>query len=94
LCYRVGMYVKVRVRTGAKKESVEQLKGDRFAVSVKEPAERNQANERVVELIAAHFKSLLPRSASRAATTRPPKSSQFYKKKKARISPGLEYHLE
>ncbi len=50
------MYVKVRVRTGAKKESVEQLTGDRFAISVKELAERNQANERVVELIAAHFK--------------------------------------
>jgi uncharacterized protein YggU (UPF0235/DUF167 family) len=50
------MYVKVRVRTGAKRESVEQLKGDRFAISVKEPAERNQANKRVVELIAAHFK--------------------------------------
>lgn len=50
------MYVKVRVRTGAKKESVEQLGGDRFAISVKELAERNQANERVVELIAAHFK--------------------------------------
>ncbi len=50
------MYIKVRVRTGAKKESVEQLAGDRFAISVKEPAERNQANERVVELVAMHFK--------------------------------------
>ena len=58
------MYIKVIVAAGAKRESLKkkkslnsaQDKADTFEVSVKEKTERNMANERVVELVAEHFK--------------------------------------
>jgi uncharacterized protein YggU (UPF0235/DUF167 family) len=50
------MYVKVRVIAGAKAEKFEATSKDHFKAAVKEPAERNLANRRVVELVAAHFK--------------------------------------
>lgn len=49
------MYVHVKVTAGVRKESfVEKSKGH-FVVSVREPAERNLANGRIIEIIAAHF---------------------------------------
>ena len=50
------MYVKVRVIAEAKKESVEEVSAGHFKISVKEPAERNLANRRIVELVTAHYK--------------------------------------
>jgi uncharacterized protein YggU (UPF0235/DUF167 family) len=57
------MYIHVAVTAGAKKESfssrhggVNKKSADHFIISVKEKAERNMANERVLELIAEHFK--------------------------------------
>jgi uncharacterized protein YggU (UPF0235/DUF167 family) len=49
------MYVKVRVKTGARTESLQAVAPDRFVLAVKEKPERNLANRRVVALIAAHF---------------------------------------
>ena len=49
------MYIKVRVRAGAKKESFVVASSDHFEISVKEPAEENRANKRVIELVAKHF---------------------------------------
>lgn len=49
------MYIKIRVTPGAKKETFSKDSPDHFTASVKEPAERNLANRRVIELIAAHF---------------------------------------
>ena len=49
-------YIHVKVTAGAKKESFEKLKDDHFEIWVKEKAERNMANTRVLELIALHFK--------------------------------------
>lgn len=49
------MYIRVRVATSAKKESCESNAKDSFLVSVKEPAEQNLANKRVLELIGAYF---------------------------------------
>lgn len=49
------MYIRVRVAAGAKKESFVQKAEDSFLVSVKEPAEQNFANKRVLELVAAHL---------------------------------------
>ena len=49
------MYVKVRVIAGAKKETFSKVSGVHFKISVKEKAEQNLANRRVVELIALHF---------------------------------------
>lgn len=50
------MYVKVRVTAGAKKEEVTKESPDHFKMSVREPAERNLANRRIIELLAGQFK--------------------------------------
>ncbi len=50
------MYIHVAVTAGAKKESIKLIKDDHFEISVKEKAERNMANSRVLELVAEHFK--------------------------------------
>ncbi len=50
------MYVKVLVTPGAKKETVEKLSDTSFEIAVREPAERNLANRRVVSIIAGQFK--------------------------------------
>ncbi len=49
------MYIHVKVRAGAKKELLETLSAGRFAVSVREKAERNMANERVREIVARQY---------------------------------------
>ena len=49
-------YIHVLVTTGAKKELFRKKKPDHFEISVKEKAERNMANTRVLELVAEHFK--------------------------------------
>lgn len=54
------MYIHVKVTTEAKKELVKEESHDHFEVSVREPAERNLANTRVIEVIALHFK--IPKS--------------------------------
>lgn len=46
------MYVKVRVKTGQKKERVAEGAKGTFAISVKEKAERNSANARIIKIIA------------------------------------------
>lgn len=48
------MYLKVFVTPGAKRETVAE-KGDALHISVREPAERNLANDRVRALIAARL---------------------------------------
>ena len=48
-------YIHVKVNAGVKKESWKQKSEDHFEVSVKEKAERNMANARVLELVAEHF---------------------------------------
>ena len=49
------MYIKVRVIAGAKREVVDQESADHFKVSVKEPAERNLANSRILEIFRMKF---------------------------------------
>lgn len=49
------MLIKVRVMAGAKEETVKRTTKDRFSIAVKEPAERNLANRRVVELVAQYY---------------------------------------
>ncbi|MFA5778251.1 MAG: DUF167 family protein [Candidatus Paceibacterota bacterium] len=51
-----SFYIHVKVIAGAKKESLKQKSEDHFEISVKEKAERNMANTRVLEMIAEHFK--------------------------------------
>lgn len=50
------MYIKVRVTAGAKKEAVTKVSKSSYKMSVKQPAERNLANVRVIELMASHLK--------------------------------------
>lgn len=49
------MYIKVRVTPDAKKETIVEDSPDHFTVSVKEPAEQNRANKRVIALMAGYF---------------------------------------
>lgn len=49
------MYIRVRVTPNAKKESLRALSADSFLIAVREPAERNRANMRVLELVADYF---------------------------------------
>lgn len=53
------MYIKVRVTPGAKKEEVEK-KGDRWSIEVRQEAQMNQANKRVIEIIAGEH-GVLPK---------------------------------
>lgn len=50
------MYIKVHVKTGGRVETFEKINTDYFFICVKERAERNIANRRVVELVARHFR--------------------------------------
>lgn len=50
------MYIKVSVIAGANKEFFSERKENYFEISIKEKAERNMANIRVLELVAEHFK--------------------------------------
>lgn len=49
------MYIKVRVVTGAREETFSQKTDDHFDIKVREKAERNLANKRVLELVARHY---------------------------------------
>ena len=49
------MYIQVRVNPGAKREEVKKIGLTRLEVSVREPAEMNRANNKVIELVAEHF---------------------------------------
>lgn len=44
------MLIKVRVTVGARAEKVVKKKDDLYVVSVKQKAERNEANDRVLEI--------------------------------------------
>ncbi len=50
------MYIKVKAVAGAKKESLKQTGPNRFAISVKAPAERGLANKAILTLLATHLK--------------------------------------
>ena len=49
-------YIHIKVSAGMKKEMFKQKNKDHFLVSVKEKAEQNMANDRVLELVAEYFK--------------------------------------
>lgn len=50
------MYIKVDAKTQAKKESLIRKSKDHFLISVKEKAERNMANKRIIEILTLFFK--------------------------------------
>lgn len=63
LYYNIYMYIKVKVIAGAKQEKIEKVKENQFKISVKEKAERNMANQRLIEILATEF--LIPVSKIR-----------------------------
>ncbi|MCA9401561.1 MAG: DUF167 domain-containing protein [Candidatus Omnitrophica bacterium] len=67
------MYIKVKVLAGQKREKFEQIKPDKFEIAIKQPAERNLANERVLELVARHFKTSVNRVRIVSGHTSPSK---------------------
>ncbi len=54
-------YIHVKVTAGAGKEFFKKKNEDHFEISVKEKAERNMANTKIVELLAEHFKISISR---------------------------------
>jgi len=50
------MYIKVVVKPNMKREEIFRKSSDHFDISVKEKAERNLANNKVIELIAREYK--------------------------------------
>ena len=51
------MYIKLRVLTKSKKEEIEKISDDTFRVYVKEEAEMNLANNKVLKLMKEYFKT-------------------------------------
>lgn len=49
------MHIKVRVSTGAKKDEVTELAPDTLVVLTRAKPERNEANRRMLELVAEHL---------------------------------------
>lgn len=49
------MYIKVRVIPKSKREQINKIDSETFEITVKEPAERNLANNRIKELIAEFY---------------------------------------
>jgi uncharacterized protein YggU (UPF0235/DUF167 family) len=49
------MYIRVKVAPNSKKETFIQVKDNSFVISVKEKAENNMANDRVLEILKEHF---------------------------------------
>jgi len=49
------MYIHVHAVTGARKEEVVEEKPSYFRISVKEKAEKNMANQRIITLVSEHF---------------------------------------
>lgn len=49
------MYIKVRVVPKAKREQIKRINDQTFELTVKEPAERNLANNRIKEMISEFY---------------------------------------
>lgn len=49
------MYVRVRAVPGARKEQILEVDDKELVIHVKEPAQRNMANKRIMQIIAERF---------------------------------------
>jgi uncharacterized protein (TIGR00251 family) len=49
------MYIKLKVTPDSKEEQFTKIADDHFDIRVKEPAEQNRANTRVLALVREHF---------------------------------------
>jgi len=62
----LNLKVKVKVTPGASKELINEIGENMLEVFVREPAQKNMANNRVRDLIAAHYGA--PTSSARIET--------------------------
>ena len=53
--YKSFMYLLLKVKKKKKREEVKQLSSDHYEISIREPAERNLANKRIIELLGELF---------------------------------------
>jgi uncharacterized protein YggU (UPF0235/DUF167 family) len=51
------MYIHVKAKTKQKEEYIKELKPNYFEISVKEKAEKNLANKRILEILITHFET-------------------------------------
>lgn len=49
------MFIKVKVQAGAKKEKIQKKGSDSYIISIREKAERNMANQRIIQIISLLF---------------------------------------
>ena len=73
------MDIRVKVKAGARKERLAELKSGKFEIDVKEKAEQNAANERVRTLIARHLHVTLGNVRITAGHHRPNKTLRVIK---------------
>jgi len=50
------MHIHAKITAGSKREIFTKIRNNRFEIQVKEKAERNEANKRVIVLLAKEFK--------------------------------------
>lgn len=58
------MYVKVKITPDSKKENVTKVSDDHYEISVKQKAENNKANSRLLEIMHAEFPNSIIRIIS------------------------------
>ncbi len=51
-----NMYIKISALKGQKQDTIQDLGNGRFLVSVREKPEQNQANRKILQLVAEYFK--------------------------------------
>lgn len=49
------MYIKVKAFPKSKKEEIKKISDDTYEIRVKEKAQRNEANKRIIELVASEL---------------------------------------
>ena len=58
------MYIKVKMKPNSRKEIVEKVSDDHYNVAVKEKAENNRANNRLMEIMRERFPNTIIRMIS------------------------------
>ena len=58
------MYIKVKMKPGSKKELVQKVSIDHYDISVKEKAENNRANDRLLEIMRNEYPNSIIRMIS------------------------------
>jgi len=55
------MYIHIKALTNQSKESLTRISADHFKIAVREPAKRNLANRRIVEILKGEFPGAIVR---------------------------------